>query len=72
MGGDPQANVATEAFGGTQFPIGAANRVRDVPKWTGNCTRTLPLRPSAELPVGPRTVRVVCRNGRGIACELCH
>eukprot|EP00959_Pyramimonas_sp_CCMP1952_P338446 7087839-Pyramimonas_sp.AAC.1 len=38
------------------LPYGATNRVRGVPKWTGNRMRTLPVGPSVELPTGPRSV----------------
>ena len=48
------AGPATGAFGGA--PYGATKRVRGVPKWGGGGMRTLPLGPSVELPMGPRTV----------------
>ena len=48
------ANSATGAFGGA--PYGATILVRGVPKWGGAPMRTLPLGPSVELPMGPRTV----------------
>ena len=47
------ANRTIWALGGA--PYGATNRVRGVPKWAGNRMWTLPLGPSAELHVGPRT-----------------
>ena len=53
-------------FGGGLY--GATNRVRGVPKSGGHSMRTLPLGPSVEIPMGPRTVRRVCRNGAGTAC----
>eukprot|EP00959_Pyramimonas_sp_CCMP1952_P282629 5907311-Pyramimonas_sp.AAC.2 len=34
--------------------------------------RTLSLRPSVELPVGPRSVWGVCRNYPRPTCEPCH
>ena len=47
-------SAATGAFGGA--PHGATNRVRGVPKWGGAAMRPVPLGPSVELPMGPRTV----------------
>ena len=58
------------AFGGA--PYGATNLVRGDPKWTGGRMRTLPLGPSVELPMGPRTVRGVSRNEPGDAFGPCH
>ena len=46
------AGGGTGAFGGA--PHGATKRVRDVPKWAGSHMRPPPLRPSVELPLGPR------------------
>eukprot|EP00959_Pyramimonas_sp_CCMP1952_P398210 8343173-Pyramimonas_sp.AAC.1 len=34
--------------------------------------RTLPVGPSVELPLGPRSVRKVCQKGAGPPCEPCH
>eukprot|EP00959_Pyramimonas_sp_CCMP1952_P062671 1310325-Pyramimonas_sp.AAC.1 len=34
--------------------------------------RTLPLAPSVELPMGPRSSSEVCRNGLRPPCEPCH
>eukprot|EP00959_Pyramimonas_sp_CCMP1952_P023923 501437-Pyramimonas_sp.AAC.1 len=48
---EPHANPATGAFSGA--PYRATNRVRGVPIWEWCRMRTLPLGPSAELPMGP-------------------
>eukprot|EP00959_Pyramimonas_sp_CCMP1952_P258634 5406526-Pyramimonas_sp.AAC.1 len=53
-------------------PYGATKRVRGVPKWRGGGMRTMPLRPSVELPMGPRNVSGVCQSGGGAACEPCR
>ena len=47
------ANPATWAFGGA--PYGATILVRGVPKWLGDRMRALLLKPSLELPMGPRS-----------------
>ena len=47
------ANPAIGAFGGA--PYGATILVRGVPKWPEAAMRTLPLAPSVELPMGPRS-----------------
>ena len=65
-----RADLTTGAFGGA--PYGGTKRVRDVPKWTRVRMRTLPLEPSVELPMGPRTVWGVCPNGPEYACGPCH
>ena len=70
MGRGRNANPATEAFGGA--PYGATNRVKGAPKWGGAAMRALPLWPSVELPMGPRTVSGVRQNGAGPQCEPCH
>ena len=54
MGRGRHADPATGAFGGA--PYWATNRVRGAPKWGGAAMRALPLGPSVELPMGPRTV----------------
>ena len=46
--------VVGTAFGGG--PHGATTLARGAPKWGAAAMRTLPLGPSVELPMGPRTV----------------
>ena len=53
MGRGRHANPATGAFGGA--PYGATILVRGVPKWCGPRMRALLLKPSVELPMGPRS-----------------
>ena len=60
------ANPATGAFGGA--PYGATIRVKGALKWGWNRVRTLPLGPSVELPMGPRSAVL----GRGTACDRGH
>ena len=54
MGRWRHADALAGAFGGVFY--GATKRVRGAPKWGWNRMRTLPLGPSVELPMGPRTV----------------
>eukprot|EP00959_Pyramimonas_sp_CCMP1952_P261382 5465013-Pyramimonas_sp.AAC.1 len=55
MGRRRHVGRATRASGGT--PCGAANRAKGAPKLGAAAMWTLPLGPSVELHVGPRTVR---------------
>eukprot|EP00959_Pyramimonas_sp_CCMP1952_P308772 6462069-Pyramimonas_sp.AAC.1 len=48
-----RANPVTRAFCGA--PHGATILVGGVPEWPGAAVRPLPLAPSAELPMGPRS-----------------
>eukprot|EP00959_Pyramimonas_sp_CCMP1952_P007972 167043-Pyramimonas_sp.AAC.1 len=52
MGQNPHANFAIGAVGG--IPYGTTKQVNGVPKFTRTRMRTLPLGPSAELPMGPQ------------------
>eukprot|EP00959_Pyramimonas_sp_CCMP1952_P372998 7811136-Pyramimonas_sp.AAC.1 len=38
-------------------------------RWAGSRMWTLPLRPSVELPMGPRNVSEVCRHGHAVDGE---
>eukprot|EP00959_Pyramimonas_sp_CCMP1952_P231837 4845316-Pyramimonas_sp.AAC.1 len=54
IGGEPHAHFIIGAF--DVAPLGTTKCVRRVPQWVGNRMRTLPSRPSVQLPMGSRDV----------------